>query len=143
MIMVNVSVVLYIENNKVYLLFWVYDKFDVDRLIVFIFYLSEVGILYSIVEGVLLVDFIVVVSKISGCLDQELIQIMLLCFMKQVIYDGDNIGYFGLVLDVYVYFMLLICCYLDLVVYRMFKVIFKKQGQIVYGVKLYSEEEVE
>lgn len=42
---------------------------------------------------------------------------MLLWFMKQVIYDGENIGYFGLVFDVYVYFILFIWCYLDLVVY--------------------------
>lgn len=73
MIMVNVSVVQFIEVNKVYVLFWVYDKFDVDRLVVFIVYLGEIGVLYCIIDGVVFVDFIDVVLKILYWFDQELI----------------------------------------------------------------------
>lgn len=44
--------------------------------------------------------------------------------MQQVKYVGENFGYFGLVFDEYLYFILLICCYFDFVVYCMLKKVF-------------------
>lgn len=73
MIMLNVSVVLMLEKYEVLVLYCVYDKLDVDRFIVFISYLSEIGILYCIVEDVELVVFIDVVFKICGWVDEEFI----------------------------------------------------------------------
>ena len=143
MIMANVSAALYIENNKAHSLFRVHDKPDADRLTAFTSYLGEVGIPHSIVEGASPADFTAVVSKTRGRPDQELIQTMLLRSMKQAIYDGDNIGHFGLALDAYAHFTSPIRRYPDLVVHRTLKSILKKQGQTVHGAKSYSEEEVE
>lgn len=64
--MVNVSVVFMFEKYEVFVLYCVYDKLDVDRFIVFISYLSEIGIFYCIVEDVEFVVFIDVVFKICG-----------------------------------------------------------------------------
>lgn len=36
-------------------------------------------------------------------------------------YDIVSVGYFGLFIDFYIYFMLLICWYLDLIVYRLIR----------------------
>lgn len=142
MIMANVSAALYIEANKAHSLFRVHDKPDADRLTSFTSYLSEVGISHRIVEGATPADFTDVVSKITGRPDQELIQTMLLRSMKQAIYDGDNIGHFGLALEAYAHFTSPIRRYPDLVVHRTLKGILKKHKQSVHGAKLYSAEEI-
>lgn len=143
MIMANVSAALYIEANKAHSLFRVHDKPDTDRLTTFTSYLSEIGISHRIVDGAAPADFTDVVNKTQGRPDQELIQTMLLRSMKQAIYDGENIGHFGLALDAYAHFTSPIRRYPDLVVHRTIKAILKKQGQTVHGAKSYSEEEVE
>lgn len=73
MIMVNVSVVLMLEKYEVFVLYCVYDKFDVDWLILFISYLGEIGIFYCIIDDVEFLVFIDVVLKICGWVDEELI----------------------------------------------------------------------
>lgn len=44
-----------------------------------------------------------------------------------MVYNVDNCGYFGLVLKCYVYFMLLICRYFDLLLYWVIKYLIVKE----------------
>ncbi|MDC8832395.1 ribonuclease R [Alteromonas gilva] len=143
MIMANVSAALYIEDNKAHALFRVHDKPDADRLTTFTSYLSEVGVSHRIVEGATPADFTDVVKKTRDRPDQELIQTMLLRSMKQAIYDGDNLGHFGLALEAYAHFTSPIRRYPDLVVHRTIKAILKKHGHTVHGAKAYSEAEID
>ncbi|NVK55562.1 MAG: ribonuclease R [Alteromonadaceae bacterium] len=143
MIMANVGAALYIEENKAHALFRVHDKPDADRLTTFTSYLSEVGVPHRIVEGATPADFTDVVKKTRGRPDQELIQTMLLRSMKQAIYDGDNLGHFGLALEAYAHFTSPIRRYPDLVVHRTIKAILKKHGHTVHGAKAYSEAEID
>lgn len=143
MILANVSAAMYIETNKAHALFRVHDKPDADRLSALISYLGEIGVPHRLVEGAPPADFTDVVKKTLQRPDQELIQTMLLRSMKQAIYDGDNIGHFGLALDAYAHFTSPIRRYPDLVVHRTIKSILKKQGKAVVGAKAYSAEEVE
>ncbi len=143
MIMANVSAAQFIEANKAHALFRVHDKPDADRLAAFTAYLGEIGIPHRITDGAAPADFTDVVSKTLYRPDQELIQTMLLRSMKQAIYDGENIGHFGLALDAYAHFTSPIRRYPDLVVHRTIKAILKKKGQTVHGAKAYSAEEIE
>ncbi len=143
MIMANVSAAKFLEKHKAPALYRVHDKPDADRLTAFIAYLSEVGIPHQIREDAQPADFTDVVNKTQQRPDQELIQTMLLRSMKQAVYDGDNIGHFGLALDAYAHFTSPIRRYPDLVVHRAIKGILAKQKQKVAGAKVYTEEEIE
>lgn len=145
MIMANVCAAKYIESNNAEALFRVHDKPDEDRLISFRNYLSEVGIDFNAGNEPKPKDFALVASKIESRADKELIQTMLLRSMKQAIYDGNNLGHFGLALEAYAHFTSPIRRYPDLVVHRVIKAIINKQQgkKACKGAKFYSEQEIE
>ena len=145
MIMANVSAALMLEKHEAPALYRVHDKPDADRLTAFTSYLSEIGIPHAIVEDAEPAAFTDVVLKTRGRVDEELIQTMLLRSMKQAVYDGDNVGHFGLALEAYAHFTSPIRRYPDLVVHRALKgIIAKQQGKkAVSGAKNYTVEEIE
>jgi len=145
MILANVSAALTLEKNEAPALYRVHDKPDADRLTAFTSYLAEIGVPHRITEEALPADFTDVVVKTRGRPDEELIQTMLLRSMKQAIYDGENVGHFGLALEAYAHFTSPIRRYPDLVVHRALKgVIAKQQGKkAVSGAKNYTVEEIE
>ncbi|MCW8090819.1 ribonuclease R [Alteromonas sp. ASW11-130] len=143
MIMANVSAAKFLEKHKAPALYRVHDKPDADRLSAFIAYLGEIGVPHQIKDDAAPADFTDVVLKTQQRPDQELIQTMLLRSMKQAIYDGDNIGHFGLALAAYAHFTSPIRRYPDLVVHRAIKGILAKQKHKVTGAKAYTEEEIE
>ena len=145
MIMANVCAAQYIEGNDAEGLFRVHDKPDEDRLLTFRSYLSEIGIPFTASNTPSPQDFAQVASKIQNRVDKELIQTMLLRSMKQAVYDGANVGHFGLALEAYAHFTSPIRRYPDLVVHRVIKAIINKQMQqkICKGAKFYSEQEIE
>ncbi|MCG8497633.1 MAG: ribonuclease R, partial [Enterobacterales bacterium] len=145
MIMANVSAALMLEKHEAPALYRVHDKPDADRLTAFTSYLSEIGIPHRIVEDAEPAAFTDVVLKTRGRVDEELIQTMLLRSMKQAVYDGDNVGHFGLALEAYAHFTSPIRRYPDLVVHRALKgIIAKQQGKkAVSGAKNYTVEEIE
>lgn len=142
MILANVCAARFIEKHKANALFRVHDKPDQDRLTSFLSYLSEIGVEHQLSEDALPSDFSNVVGKTAARPDSELIQTMLLRSMKQAVYDGENIGHFGLALPAYAHFTSPIRRYPDLIVHRSIKAILKKQGQHVSGDKAYNEEEI-
>ena len=145
MIMANVSAALMLEKHEAPALYRVHDKPDADRLTSFTSYLGEIGIPHRITDDAEPSAFTDVVLKTRGRVDEELIQTMLLRSMKQAIYDGDNLGHFGLALDAYAHFTSPIRRYPDLVVHRALKgIIAKQQGKkAVSGFKNYTGEEIE
>jgi len=145
MIMANVCAAKYIEANDAEALFRVHDKPDEDRLLTFRSYLSEVGIAFTSSNSPNPKDFAQVANKIENRIDKELIQTMLLRSMKQAVYDGANVGHFGLALEAYAHFTSPIRRYPDLVVHRVIKAIINKHAQkkICKGAKFYSEQEIE
>ncbi|GEA07103.1 hypothetical protein KUL42_18640 [Alteromonas sp. KUL42] len=145
MIMANVSAALMLEKHEAPALYRVHDKPDADRLTAFTSYLGEIGIPHRITEDAEPAAFTDVVLKTRGRVDEELIQTMLLRSMKQAIYDGDNVGHFGLALEAYAHFTSPIRRYPDLVVHRALKgIIAKQQGKkAVSGAKSYTIDEIE
>lgn len=145
MIMANVCAAQYIESNNAEALFRVHDKPDDDRLVSFRSYLTEVGIDFNVGNEPSPKDFALVATKIEDRIDKELIQTMLLRSMKQAIYDGTNLGHFGLALDAYAHFTSPIRRYPDLVVHRVIKAIINKQqgNKGCKGAKFYTEQEIE
>jgi ribonuclease R len=145
MIMANVCAAKCIEANDAEALFRIHDKPDEDRLITFKSYLSEVGISFAGSNDPKPKDFALVAKAIEGRVDKDLIQTMLLRSMKQAVYDGNNVGHFGLALDAYAHFTSPIRRYPDLVVHRVLKAIINKQTgkKSCKGAKFYSEQEIE
>jgi ribonuclease R len=145
MIMANVCAAQYIEENNAEALFRVHDKPDADRLISFRSYLAEVGIDFKAGNEPTPKEFAQVATKIAGRVDKDLIQTMLLRSMKQAIYDGNNLGHFGLALEAYAHFTSPIRRYPDLVVHRVIKAIVNKQqgNKACKGAKFYTEQEIE
>ena len=145
MIMANVSAALMLEKHEAPALYRIHDKPDTDRLTAFTSYLSEIGITHRIVDDAEPSAFTDVVLKTKGRVDEELIQTMLLRSMKQAVYDGDNVGHFGLALEAYAHFTSPIRRYPDLVVHRALKsIIAKQQGKkSVSGSKSYTVDEIE
>ncbi|WP_018984681.1 ribonuclease R [Salinimonas chungwhensis] len=145
MILANVSAAQMLESHKAPALYRVHDKPDADRLTAFTSYLAEIGVPHHIGEDASPSDFTAVVNKTRNRPDQELIQTMLLRSMKQAIYDGENVGHFGLALAQYAHFTSPIRRYPDLVVHRAIKGILSKQPykQKVAGAKSYTTEEIE
>nr|WP_136252695.1 ribonuclease R [Ningiella ruwaisensis] len=144
MIMANVCAAKFIEKHQAEALFRVHDKPDEDRLLTFRNYLREIGVEFGAHETPTPHDFTKVINKTAHRLDKELIQTMLLRSMKQAVYDGNNIGHFGLALDAYAHFTSPIRRYPDLVVHRVIKAIINKLNgnKLCKGAKYYTEEEV-
>ena len=148
MIMANVCAAQYIETNDAEALFRVHDKPDEDRLSSFKSYLAEVGIAFSLNgpgNTPSPKDFALVAAKIENRIDKDLIQTMLLRSMKQAVYDGANLGHFGLALDAYAHFTSPIRRYPDLVVHRVLKAIINKHAnkKVCKGAKFYTEQEIQ
>ena len=145
MIMANVCAAQYIEKNNAEALFRVHDKPDQDRLVTFKSYLAEVGIDFTSKSEPTPKEFAQVAAKIANRVDKDLIQTMLLRSMKQAVYDGTNLGHFGLALEAYAHFTSPIRRYPDLVVHRVIKAIVNKQkgNKGCKGAKFYTEQEIE
>lgn len=144
MIMANVCAAQYIEKNNAEALFRVHDKPDEDRLLTFKSYLREIGVPFTSTTQPSPHDFTKVMKQISHRADKELIQSMLLRSMKQAVYDGGNVGHFGLALEAYAHFTSPIRRYPDLIVHRVIKAIINKRNEnkACKGAKFYSEDEV-
>ena len=145
MIAANVCAANFIEKYEAEALFRVHDTPDEERLLSFRQYLREIGVNVSLGLSPQPADFTTIINQTRQRLDAELIQTMLLRSMKQAVYDGDNIGHFGLALHAYAHFTSPIRRYPDLVVHRCIKAILEHQAQskICTGAKSYSAEEIE
>lgn len=142
MILANVCAAEMLEKQQADCLYRVHDKPDQDRLNTLTGYLSEIGVEHQISENASPSEFASVVSKTDSRPDSELIQTMLLRSMKQAIYDGENVGHFGLALPAYTHFTSPIRRYPDLIVHRSIKALLKQQQQTVSGAKKYNGEEI-
>ncbi|WP_395340498.1 ribonuclease R [Ningiella sp. W23] len=149
MIMANVCAARFIEKHheslKAEALFRVHDKPDEDRLLTFRNYLREIGVDFSSTQEPSPREFTQVINKTAHRMDKELIQTMLLRSMKQAVYDGSNIGHFGLALEAYAHFTSPIRRYPDLIVHRVIKAILNKinNNKACKGAKFYTQEEIE
>ncbi len=81
-------------------------------------------------------------QKLQDRPDKELIETTMLRSMKQAVYQGDNLGHFGLALEAYAHFTSPIRRYPDLVLHRAIKAILQTQGQKVTGPKGYTEKQI-
>ncbi len=145
MIAANVCAARFIEKHQVEALFRIHDSPDEERLLSFRQYLREIGVNTKLGLQPQPADFTSIIKQTKHRLDAELIQTMLLRSMKQAIYDGENIGHFGLALHAYAHFTSPIRRYPDLIVHRCIKAILemKAQTKICTGAKAYSAEEIE
>ena len=72
-------------------------------------------------------DYAMLLAKVEGRPDAELIQTMMLRSLKQAVYSPENIGHFGLALAGYTHFTSPIRRYPDLLVHRVIKYILARE----------------
>lgn len=136
MIVVNVEVVRYLLLCYVLVLYCIYEKLLEIKYVDLLEFFKEFKLSLLLWLKVCLGDYIKLLKKICDCFDVMLLELVLLCSQSLVIYSLENYGYFGLVLEVYVYFILLICCYFDLLVYCVIKYVLfgKLLDKFIYNV---------
>lgn len=124
MLLVNCEVVVYIGckekvcNKKIFFVYCVYDEFDLDKVMELVLFVKVLGFEMdvSILEQIVkFYNCFIVRVEIDGVL--KMLLLLVICIMVKVKYIIENIGYYGLGFLDYSYFILLICCYSDVLVY--------------------------
>ncbi|KOO58927.1 exoribonuclease R [Rheinheimera sp. KL1] len=142
MILANVSAAKLIEKHEAFALFRVHERPDGDRFANFRRFLAELGIEANLPVEPTPLDLMLTLQKLQDRPDKELIETTMLRSMKQAVYQGDNLGHFGLALEAYAHFTSPIRRYPDLVLHRAIKAILQTQGQKVTGPKGYTEKQI-
>lgn len=146
MILANIASASYVEKNKEPALYRVHESPSEQRLQGFRDFLSELGLDLKGGSEPEPTDYADLAHRISGRVDKELIQTMLLRSMKQAIYHPDNQGHFGLALKRYAHFTSPIRRYPDLLLHRAIKYLLHKEGQLTdkaIGEFHYSPEQMD
>ena len=128
MILANISSARFVEKHKEPALYRVHDTPGEERLQGFRDFLGELGLNLSGGLEPEPKDYAQLAAAISGRADKELIQTMLLRSMKQAVYQGENMGHFGLALKQYAHFTSPIRRYPDLTLHRAIKYLLAKQA---------------
>ncbi|MGR5154366.1 ribonuclease R [Photobacterium swingsii] len=128
MIMANVASARFVEKAKEPALYRVHDSPGEERLTGFRDFLGELSLNLSGGLAPSPSDYAALAAMIQDRPDKELIQTMLLRSMKQAVYQGDNIGHFGLALKQYAHFTSPIRRYPDLTLHRGIKYLIAKQN---------------
>lgn len=142
MILANVAAARLIEKHEAHALFRVHERPDGDRFTNFKRFLAELGVSAEISNEPTPLELMQVLKTLQERPDKELIETTMLRSMKQAVYQGDNLGHFGLALEAYAHFTSPIRRYPDLVLHRAIKAILTSQGQAVTGAIAYTAEHI-
>ncbi|WP_061014808.1 ribonuclease R [Photobacterium leiognathi] len=128
MILANIASARFVESAKEPALYRVHDTPGEERLQGFRDFLGELSLQLGGGLEPTPKDYAELAHAIQERNDRELIQTMLLRSMKQAVYQGDNIGHFGLALTEYAHFTSPIRRYPDLTLHRAIKYLIAKQA---------------
>ena len=118
MILANVAAGRFLGRRKLPTLYRVHEGPTVERLERLRMFLGGVGLNLEGGDNPTPKDYAVLMRKIQGRQDTELVQTMLLRSLQQAVYAPENRGHFGLALPTYCHFTSPIRRYPDLLVHR-------------------------
>ena len=121
MIQANVASARFIGSADAAALFRVHETPSEEKLANFRSFLGELGLTLNGGEKPAPRDYANLAESFAERDDKELLQTMLLRSMKQAVYQGDNLGHFGLALEEYAHFTSPIRRYPDLILHRAIK----------------------
>ena len=133
MITANIAAAKFIIKRKLPTLFRIHDKPSQEKLRDLRDYLQSVGIGFTKSNKPNPSDYVDIIQKITNRKDRYIIEIMLLRSMSQAAYSADNIGHFGLALQMYTHFTSPIRRYPDLVVHRTIRFILEEQNKNTFS----------
>ena len=139
MVAANVAAARYVIKHKTPALFRIHDGAKADGLDALRTYLANVGLTLPGGMKPEPKHYLGLLSKAKARPDWALIQVMVLRSLSQAVYSPDNIGHFGLALEMYAHFTSPIRRYADLVLHRALKSIIKGPRRAPYG---YSQEQL-
>ena len=118
MLRANVAAAELLTESKLPALFRVHEGPNPEKLENLRLFLKEMGVVLGGGEKPNPKDYQLVLKKIVGRADYNLIQTMLIRSMMQAVYQPDNVGHFGLGYEAYTHFTSPIRRYPDLLVHR-------------------------
>jgi len=132
MVAANVAAARYVIKHKTPALFRIHDGAKPDGLDALRTYLANVGL--SLPGGAKPEPkhYLNLLKKARARADGALIQVMVLRSLSQAVYSPDNIGHFGLALEMYAHFTSPIRRYADLVLHRALKSIINGRRRAPY-----------
>lgn len=136
MLAANRQVALHFFRHNQPTLYRVHDRPDMEKLEAFSYILNGIGYKFPVSPQMPSHDFTVLISRLRGKPEEELINELLLRSMKKAIYQPENIGHFGLAFTHYLHFTSPIRRYPDLLVHRLLKELKDGKYPVRIGQKL-------
>lgn len=126
MLAANESVALFLEDNKIPILYRIHDQPKEEKIAELRDFLAPFGLTMGGGDTPKPMDYTKLIERINTRDDKHMLQMVLLRSMNQAIYSPDNIGHFGLAYPVYTHFTSPIRRYPDLLVHRALKALINK-----------------
>jgi ribonuclease R len=139
MVAANVAAARFVIKHKTAALFRIHDGAKADGLDTLRTYLANIGLTLPGGSKPEPKHYLSLLTKANARPDGALIQVMVLRSLSQAVYSPDNIGHFGLALEMYAHFTSPIRRYADLLLHRALKSIIKGRRRAPYG---YSHEQL-
>jgi ribonuclease R len=133
MVAANVAAARFVIKHKTPALFRVHDGAKADGLDTLRTYLANIGLTLPGGAKPEPKHYLNLLTRASSRPDGALIQVMVLRSLSQAVYSPDNIGHFGLALEMYAHFTSPIRRYADLLLHRALKSIIKGRRSAPYG----------
>jgi len=128
MLAANVCAAKFLEQHDLPGLFRVHDVPKAEKLELLQNFLRGVGLSLPVGEQVQPADFQKILASIEGRADAHIIQTVMLRSMNQAVYQGNNVGHFGLAYTAYAHFTSPIRRYPDLLVHRAIRSVIRSQA---------------
>jgi len=136
MIAANVCAAEFLAEHDIHALYRIHDLPSADKLADLMHFLKESGLSLNCKGVPQAKHYAALLSSVRDRPDFRLIQTVMLRSLNQAVYSPNNVGHFGLALDMYAHFTSPIRRYPDLIVHRAIKRIVSKKGA------WYNEDEV-
>lgn len=141
MLIANVATALFLEENKIPSLYRVHAGPNPDKIEPVKDFLKSLGLTLTGGAKPSPMDYYNLLKRISGRVDEHLIQTVLLRSLIQAEYSPENVGHFGLAYEAYTHFTSPIRRYPDLIVHRALRHLlqYKKAAGFVYDMAIMTQ----
>jgi len=136
MIAANVCAAQFLTEHDIHALYRIHDLPSADKLADLMHFLKELGLSLNYKGIPQAKHYAALLQSVRDRPDFRLIQTVMLRSLNQAVYSPNNVGHFGLALEMYAHFTSPIRRYPDLIVHRAIKRIISKKGS------WYHEDEV-
>jgi len=129
MLAANVCAAKFLQKHELPCLYRVHETPKEEKLVLLQEFLKEFGFTLPTIDKVTPKHYRDILLKIEGRPNAHVIQTVMLRSMNQAVYQGENLGHFGLAYDAYGHFTSPIRRYPDLLVHRAIRSVIRSQRE--------------